>query len=251
MGQAMAGHSHHINHFNQSYMADGSNDFELFKAPAAQEKDEKADEKFREEMKRAQQAMQQAQKDEGKAKGFDLVLASIIVRFLSQPQNTDLFLLISRVVSLNLPSEFVIAILSLDDDKARQVVVGLLAEGKKGPHESHSALAIRHEANFQTLSPELKKEIEAWAADMAAVAGRTPEHILEAILLPGLEKQISPVLIQLSAFILRNFLAKHQVAMEYADLRDFMERVFLEIVKTLAKHRAKRIEGLKEDPLGA
>jgi hypothetical protein len=222
-------------------MADGSNDFELFKAPAAQEKDEKSDEKFREEMRRAQQAMQQSQKDEGKAKGFDLILASIIVRFLSQPQNTDLFLLISRVVSLNLPSEFVIAILSLDDEKARQVVAGLLAEAKGAHHSSHSALAIRHEANFQTLSPELKKEIESWATEMAAVAGRTPERILEAILLPGLERKLSPVLIQLSAFILRNYLAKHQVTMEYEELRSFMEQIFLEIAKTLAGKQAKRI----------
>ncbi len=230
-------------------MADGSNDFELFKAPAAQEKDEKSDEKFREEMRRAQTAMQQAQKDEGKAKGFDFALASIIVRFLSQPQNTDLFLLISRVVALNLPSEFVIAVLSLDDEKARQVVVGLLAEGKKSGeshHDSHSALVIRHEANFQTLSPELKKEIESWAADMASVAGRTPERILESALLPGLERKISPVLVQLAAFILRNFLAKHQVTMEYADLRDFMERIFLEIIKTLASKQAKRIGNRSE-----
>ena len=229
-------------------MADGSNDFELFQAPAAAEADEKSDEKFREEMKRSQQAMQKAQKDEGKAKGFDLVLASIIVRFLSQPQNTDLFLLISRVVSLNLPSEFVISVLSLDDEKARQVVVGLLAEAKAAPQrDEHAALAIRHEANFQTLSPELKKEIEVWAADMALVAGKSPERILEAILLPGLERQISPVLIQLSAFILRNYLAKHQAAMEYEDLRGFMEMVFLEIVKTLASKQAKRLDTIKAD----
>jgi hypothetical protein len=231
-------------------MSDGSNDFELFKAPAAQEKDEKSDEKFREEMKRAQQAMQQAQKDEGQAKGYDLALASIIVRFLSQPQNTDLFLLISRVVALNPPSEFVIAILSLVDQKAHQVVVGFLAEGKKHAgvhHEVHSPLAIRHESNFQTLSPERKKEVEAWVADMAHVASRSPERVLEAMLIPGTEKRISPLLVQLSAFILRNYLATHQITMEYADLRDFMEGVMLEIVKKLAKERVKRIEGLKKD----
>lgn len=224
-------------------MADGSNDFELFKAPAAQEKDEKSDEKFREEMRRAQQAMQQAQKDEGQAKGYDLALASIIVRFLGQPQNTDLFLLISRVVALNPPSEFVIAILSLVDQKAQQVVAGFLAEGKKhgSHHDSHSALAIRHEADFQTLSPQRKKEIETWVADMSQVAGRSPERVLEAMLIPGHEKAISPVLVQLSAFILRNYLASHQITMEYSHLRDFMEGVMVEIVKSLASKKMKRL----------
>ncbi len=222
-------------------MSDGSNDFELFKAPAAQEKDEKSDEKFREEMRRAQQAMQQLQKDEGQAKGYDLALASIIVRFLSQPQNTDLFLLISRVVALNFPSEFVIAILSLVDQKAHDVVRGLLAEGKSH-HEAHSALAIRHEAHFHSLSPERKKEIEAWATNMSAVAGKSPERVLEAMLIPVHEKKISPVLVQLSAFILRNYLAAHQLNMEYSDLRDFMEGVMLEIVKSLAGKKMKKLE---------
>ena len=245
----MAGnHDHHLNHLNHSYMADGSNDFELFKAPVAQERDEKADERFQEEMRRGQQAMQQLQKDEGQAKGYDLALASIIVRFLSQPQNTDLFLLISRVVALNLPSEFIIAILSLVDSKARQVVTGFLAEGKKhgAHHDPHSALAIRHEAKFETLSPELKKEIESWVAAMAEVAGRTPERVLEAILLPGHDKRIAPVPVQLSAFILRNYLASHHISMEYADLRDFMERVMVEIVKTLAGKQSKRLEARSE-----
>jgi hypothetical protein len=130
------------------------------------------------------------------------------------------------------------------DPKARQVVTGFLAEGKKhgSHHDPHSALAIRNEGNFQTLSPERKKEIENWVADMAEVAGRSPERILEAVLIPGHDKRISPVLVQLSAFILRNYLASHQITMEYANLRDFMEGMMVEIVKSLAGKRTKRLE---------
>lgn len=232
-------------------MADGSNDFELFSAPAASEKDEKADEKFREEMKRGQQAMQQLQRDEGQAKGYDYSLAAIIVQFLSQPQNTDLFLLVSRVVSLNIPSELIIAILSLVDKKAHQVTRGFLAEGK-GPeahHKSHSALALHNQTNFDGLSSEHKKAIESWVADIAQVAGKNPQRALETLVVLGIERRISPIVVQLSAFILRNYLASHNVAIGYEELRGFMESVFVEIVKDVAKlvEGHKRLEQNKNE----
>lgn len=224
-------------------MADGSNDFELFSAPAASEKDEKADEKFREEMKRGQQAMQQLQRDEGQAKGYDYSLAAIIVQFLSQPQNTDLFLLVSRVVSLNIPSELIIAILSLVDKKAHQVTRGFLAEGKgEARHSSNSALALHNHTNFEGLSPDHKRAIEGWVADMVQVASKNPNRILDTIVVSGAEKRISLTVVQLSAFILRNYLASHGVAIGYEDLRSFMENVFVEIVKDLAK----MLEGQKK-----
>ena len=81
---------------------------------------------------------------------------------------------------------------------------------------------------------------------MSQVASRNPERILEAMLIPGHEKTISPVLVQLSAFILRNYLASHQIAMEYSHLRDFMEGVMVEIVKGLAGKRMKRLENRSE-----
>ncbi|MBI5422320.1 hypothetical protein HZA44_04270, partial [Candidatus Peregrinibacteria bacterium] len=206
-------------------MADGSNDFELFSAPAASEKDEKADEKFREEMKRGQQAMQQLQRDEGQAKGYDYSLAAIIVQFLSQPQNTDLFLLVSRVVSLNIPSELVIAVLSLVDKKAHQVTRGFLAEGKgaEAGRHAHSALALHNQTNFDGLSPEHKKTIEGWVGDIAQVAGKSPQRMVETLVVLGAEKHISTTVVQLGAFILRNYLAAQQVAIGYEELRGFME----------------------------
>jgi hypothetical protein len=221
-------------------MSDDSGDFELFKGPAAKEKDEKSDEKFREEMAKAQAALQNLQQEEGQARTYDQSLAAIIVQFLSQPQNTDLFLLISRVVALNLPSEFVIAVLSLIDKKAHQEVLRYLSEAKKAEgssrHSSHAALVIRHEANFQTLPLEHKRIIESWVANMALVAGKGPHRILETLVIPGPDKRISPLVVQLSSFILRNYLAEHQLAVAYETLREFMERVFVELVSKLAKH---------------
>ena len=208
-------------------------EFELFTGPAPSEKKEMSDEKFREEMSRTQQAIKQLQKEEGKAKGYDFNLAMIIVQFLSQPQNTDLFLLISRSVAQNIPSELLIAILSLIDKKAQEEVKNLLKAGKEAEKSPKRALVIHKKADFQNLSPEHKKAIDTWVSHMAEVSSKRPHHVLEAIVIPGPQRELSSVLIQLSAFILRRYLADHKIDIEFQNLYDFMQGVFVEMVKNL------------------
>jgi len=217
-------------------MPDGSNDVELFQGPKPSEKREMSDEQFREEMRKAQQTMQQLQREEGQVKAYDFSLAAIIVQFLAQPQNTDLFLLVSRVVALNLPSEFIIAILSLVDAKAHKVVEGYLAHRKA---HLHSALALRNEAHFSVLTPDQKMDIENWIRNMEDVALRNAERILETIFVPSPERQIYPPLVQLATFILRNYLTSRRISIAYEDLRVFMERVLKEVVGKISRSHLK------------
>ena len=216
-------------------------EFELFTGPAPSEKKEISDEKFREEMRRTQQAIKQLQKEEGKAKGYDFNLAAIILQFLSQPQNTDLFLLISRTVAQNIPSELIIAILSLIDKKAQEEVKNFLEAGKAEKAEE-KALVIHQKADFESLSPQHKKAIDTWISHMAQVASKKPHRALESMVIPGPERELSSVLIQLSAFILRRYLSNHKIDIEFQSLYDFMQKVFVEMVKnleTLVKEQKK------------
>jgi len=209
------------------------NDLELFTGPAPSEKGEKSDEQFREDMKRTQQALAQLQKEEGQAKTNDFSLSSTIVQFLNEPGNTDLFLLISRAVAQNIPSELIIAIISLVDKRSQEEVIGLLEGGKKHGHSDETALVIHKKAEFESLSPAHKKAIDKWIENIANVAGKKPHRVLETIVVPGPQRQLSIVIIQLSAFILRNYLKKHDIEIEYQNLRDFMQGVYVEIVKNL------------------
>ena len=119
-------------------------DFELFTGPAPSEKKEMSDEQFREEMRHSQQALKHLQQEEGQAKAHDNNLAVIIVQFLNQPENTDLFLLISRTVAQNIPSELIIAILALVDKKAQEEVEGLLAAGEKTKRTETALGSLTH-----------------------------------------------------------------------------------------------------------
>jgi len=208
-------------------------DLDLFSGPAPSEKKEMSDEQFNEEMRQAQQALAQLQKEEGQAKASDDSLAGIIVQFLGQPQNTDLFLLISRVVAQNVPSELIIAILSLVDQKSYDEIKGLLAAGEKSKKTNEKALVIHKKADFHSLSPEQKKAIDGWIANISQVAAKKPHRTLESIVIAGPKRELASTVVQLSAFILRKFLAYYKIEIEFQNLRDFMQGVFVEIVKHL------------------
>jgi hypothetical protein len=218
-------------------------DFELFKGPAAKEKSEKSDEKFREEMRKAQQALAQFQKDEGKAKANDHKLAQMLIRFLSQPQNTDLFLLISRAIGHDIPSELILAVISLIDDQAMKEIKGYLvssADAGVKPVEN-KALTVTANKDFKSLSPDQKKAVDEWILTISEVAFKKPHRILENLIITKRSeynqavREISPPLVQLSAFILRNYLTSQKVSFELSQLQEFMQAVFMKMVKDLSE----------------
>jgi hypothetical protein len=220
-------------------MADTGGDFELFTGPAPKERDEKSDEKFRDEMKRAQQALAQLQKEEGKAKSNDHKLAQILIQFLSQPENTDLFLLISRAIAHDIPSELILAVISLIDKKASEEVKGYLESSKKPKSAESKALTIAENKDFRSLSPDQKIAIDKWISVINEVAYKKPHRILENLIITKKSefnettREISPALVQLSAFILRNYLSSQNVSFEFPQLKEFMQAVFVNLVKNL------------------
>lgn len=206
-------------------------DFELFTGPAPAEQKEGGDEQFREEMRRTQQAIKDLKKEEGRAKASDDNLAKIIVQFLSQTQDTDLFLLISRAVAQNLPSELIIAVVSLIDEKALDETKAFLVTS--GEKANEQGLVLHQKADFQSIGPEHKTAIDEWIRKIGQVAMRKPHRTLETMVIPGEKRELSPVLVQLATFILRNYLYRHKIMIDYEDLHAFMQNVFVEMLKNL------------------
>ena len=212
-----------------------SGDFELFSAPAAKEHDEKSDEQFRDEMKRAQQQMHQLQKEEGKARAHDDKLAQIIVQFLATASGTDLFLLISRCVAQDIPSELIIAVLSLVDRKASEEIENIL----KSANQS-AALTVPNYKDVHALNPAQKQAVDAWLKNITAAAAHKPHRALDSLLIKSVAKnsqeivkEISPPFVQLSAFIMRNFLTMQETQVDVKTLREFMENVYFLMIQDL------------------
>jgi len=223
-------------------------DAELFMGPQPSEKREMSDEQFREEMRKTQAALQQLWQEEGKSRAQDFNLAQIIIRFLSQPENTDLFLLISRVVAQDIPSELILAVISLTDPVAAKQVKSLLAGVPT------KALTVTSPSGMESLSPESKKEIDQWIMVINMAANQKPHRTLESLLKRKRAEtgvpvvyELSTALVQLGAFVLRNYLAHHNFSPEFERLHDFMQAVFVELVKQLetAVQEQKRIGASK------
>lgn len=228
-----------------------SGDFELFSAPAAKEQDEKSDEQFRDQMKRAQQAMHQLRKEEGQARAHDDKLAQIIVQFLSTASGTDLFLLISRCVAQDIPSELIIAVLSLVDRTASQEIENILKATKES-----SALTVPKYKDVHSLSPAQKQAIDTWVKNITAAAYYKPHRALDSLLIKSvaknsqeLVKEISPPFVQLSAFIMRNYLAIQDTQVDVKTLREFMENVYFLMIQDLEEMVAgqKKLSNKDED----
>lgn len=211
-----------------------SSDFELFNAPAASEKKEVNQEAFNEEMRRTQKAMKDLQQEEGKAKDNDNNLAQIIVQFLGQEGNTDLFLLISRAVAQNITSEFIIAILSLIDQRSYDETKGLLAAGQTEKAPANDEKHQHQKAEFESLTDEQKRAIDHWVKNMSMVAHKKPHRLHDCLVMKGQqERVISPVAIQLASFILRRYFNYYQIEVDFQNIRDFIEGVFVGIINSL------------------
>ena len=76
-------------------------------------------------------ALQQIQREEKKSKRRDDSVAQAILQFLTDNQRTHLATLISRLVSLNCPSHFILAVLSLISKECRGIVNEYLKEALK------------------------------------------------------------------------------------------------------------------------
>jgi len=219
-----------------------------FDVQGASEASEQSQEQFREGLRRSQAAAQQQQKDEGKARQKDDQLAKIIVQFLAQPSHTDLFLLISRCVSQNIPSEVIIAVLSLIDRTAYVEMERILHEA-----DPSQLPAVIENRGLNQLSEGQMEAINQWLNNVHLVAAKKPFHVLQNILVmirkeKGVEpvREISPSFIQLSTFMLRDYLAMQNTEVEFDLLSGFIQSAYLKIISEL-KDQVTDQKQLKSD----
>lgn len=159
-------------------------------------------------------AAQQTKKDEKKAKKRDLGIAQMILQFLNDTQRTHLATLISRLVSLDCPSPFLLAVLSLVSADCAKVVEEYLAEQGAAPEVDTKSLAMLGDTK---LPAEANERLERWMLSMELVLATDPEHILKALIVD--EGNIDGTVLQLTTFVLEEFLREHGKAPAFPDLQ--------------------------------
>jgi hypothetical protein len=151
----------------------------------------------------ATQAIQQIRKEEKKAKKRDDGVAQVILQFLTDEQRTHLATLIARLVAINCPSQFILAVLSLINEQCASVVMEYLQEASP-----EAAAAVNAEAAAVIPSTQLdstaNKAMADWIARMDGVLMVDAANILNAIVVEG--SNIDGTVLQLTTFVLQEFL---------------------------------------------
>lgn len=158
-------------------------------------------------------AQQQARKDEKRAKKRDDGVAQMILHFLSDTQRTHLATLISRLVSLNCPSPFLLAILSLVSVECAKVVREYLAEHRLTIPDETRSITVQETA----LDASSNALLGQWILGMEMVLATNPEQILRTLLVE--EGNIDGTVLQLTTFVLEEFLKGHGKAPAFPDLQ--------------------------------
>ncbi len=182
-------------------------------------------------------AGQQVRKEEKKAKRRDDGVAQMIIQFLTDTQRQHLATLISRLVGLNCPSPFLLAVLSLINKDCAHVVEEYLSE--RGTTGDVKDLVLPN----TKLDADTAAALEKWILRMELTLSLNPEETLKALVVE--EGNVDGTVLQLTTFVLEAFLKEHGKNPVFPDL----QRVTIGILQSVFEsymHLAPLPSGEKE-----
>lgn len=177
-------------------------------------------------------AQQQARKDEKKSKKRDDGVAQMIMQFLSDTQRIHLATLISRLVALDCPSPFLLAILSLVNPDCAKVVEEYLNEQGSAPDIDVRALSAA--LGDTKLPVEANENLERWILSMELVLATNPAQILKALLVE--EGNIDGTVLQLTTFVLDEFMKSHGKAVPFTALQGVAIQILQSVFEDYMHH---------------
>lgn len=162
-------------------------------------------EQAREQFAQAQAAVQQVRREEKKAKKKDEGVAQVILQFLTDTQRTHLATLIARLVAIDCPSPFILAILSLINQGCRSAVDEFLQERQRAIDiaQSHNQAMVPQDG----LSEEANAQMIQWIMRMELVLSLDADTILRALIVD--DTNIDGTVLQLATFVFQEFLREN------------------------------------------
>ncbi len=202
-------------------------------------------EKFKERIKAAAAQIKALKKSEQKQRKKEGKLIKILLRFVKTSKKQDIMVLIVRLLESNVPAVFILSIVMLgneeyfDDEEGKKV----LLEGDKLKDEDDGKTLAFFDRE-RVLPLEVKIKIDAWMKNVLSQALEHPHRLLKTVYDED-EVLILPLL-QLSSFILRDYLEEHNQKPKYEILKEF-SKFFLNGVMKEVEQKLKKTKELKED----
>lgn len=231
---------------------------------------ESAFEAFKEKMAAAAAQIAAIKKEESKQKKKEDELMKILLFFVKTSHKTELVLLISRALEQNIPANFILAIILLGNPEIQQAVGHhLLFPGQVEAFEANPSekALIFFNSTDETMPLKIKIELDSWIKNMILQADENPQKLVKT----GYDRQmieiedenhfgdrkyeerkeVKKVLIQLFAYVMRDFLENRGVAEEHEKLTEFAEFILTGILKKTEENLDQRrfLGGEVSDPI--
>lgn len=205
---------------------------------------------FQERMARNAQKMVAARQQEQKQKKKENKLSAILLKFIQTNTKPDITLLVSRCLEQNIPAVFILAIILLGNkDIQEEMGIHLQLKGDQNGEEATDEPLTEKEKKGRVQVSDLQKEeiktalvafgknsalplkmrleIDLWGRSMFDAASPIPERILKTAVEFNEDPKALPlpkdVVIQLAAFILRDYFADHGVKQPFENVHNFAE----------------------------
>jgi hypothetical protein len=187
---------------------------------------EAAREQLAEEIRKAAAQQKRDIKDEKRAKKKDNKLADLIRSFI-QTDDDRMSLLISRLIQKNVPVTFVLGILSLTFEE----IIPILEKQLSFEEKTSKDLILSKESNLPSLfKDDTMKAIDEWGNRLFQDASVNPMKHLRTLAVEG---GVDLTAIQLTSFIIQDFLKKNGVEKDFAEIQGFSDFLLKGILKKL------------------
>jgi len=222
-------------------------DFEMFGGmdEGGEGVDPAAFEKFKERVKAASAQIKADKKKEQKQKKKEDQLIKILLQFVKKDNKRDIMLLIARLLEQNIPPLFILSIVLLGHkDVGKELGIDLakpLLEGEKAVDDK-SLVSFTED---MTLPLKAKAEIDNWMKYILKTAMEEPQKIYKRCL--NADETTKLPLLQLTSFILRDYLHSMQIESDYEKLKEFSDFFLSAVMKRLKEMKVKEISNKKEE----
>lgn len=209
-------------------------------------------EKLREKMKAASAQIKQIKKEEKKAKKKEYDLLKILLKFVKSSHKKELTLLISRVLEINVPANFILTIILLGNKEIQEEVGKFLM--LNAPTTDEKALTFF--GKDETLPLKIKIELDNWVKDMLAQAEEYPQKMIKTCYKTEFielekeyefdepkykeKKSVQPALIELTAFVVSDFLAQNHLPEPKSKTREFAQFILKGILSKTEENLDQR-----------
>lgn len=184
---------------------------------------EAAREQFQENLRKGQAAVRQIRKDEAKHKAFDNTLAHFVSQLLQTGGYDQVVLLIAELVNANVPSDFLLAILSLQWEEL----------AKHAELNGTELLVLSFSSEM--IPSSLFERFQNWKERVSFDAQQYAEQVLETII--QVETwQIHPSLITLAGILMQNVLRDHGTMAELQDTKQVCQIFFEQLTEKLQEY---------------